>query len=508
MNRVKHQVFCSIVIMLMQLGCIPKKDSKHEIATTNSLQQYSDLDQYIEGLIEGYQIGGAIAIGVVKDGEVVEEKVFGYEDFENQKKADLNTKFYIASMTKSFIGTLMKLMEDRGELDLKTKMNDCLKINFPSGMQTNEITLEDLLIHTSGLQNTSVAIKTAYTGNFTQDELIQDLETSTGQRGLGTYDYTNLGYILSGMALEQLTQKGWKQLLYEDIFRPLDMKSTSAYLQPSASVESASLLALPHTYSNGSIRTGSFMKRDDTMHAAGGLITTVADMNKWLMAHLDTSNNAYFTRAVLDDIHTDRIDFYDKSAGINNYGYGLGWEQGDWHEYDISWHGGGYPGYVSVHALVREENLGVVIMMSQQSRAIELILNYILAEQLGVDNAKELDAMEESIRVRTKRYRHYKDSIFQSVDSEEIKNVSLEKFVGRYVSDQLNQLVVKAKNQQLILQLGNLLFIGEYIGDDKFLIKSEVDDSFDVVDFYHLNSADRESYLEMFGQKFYKGQNN
>ncbi|MDW3209974.1 MAG: serine hydrolase domain-containing protein [Reichenbachiella sp.] len=495
---------CVIVAISIVCGCTSPKETRH----VDVKRPTTKLDQFVGQQIDEYQIGGAIAIGIVKDGEVIAEEVYGYADFKNKKKADVQTQFYIASMTKSFVGTLVKLMEETAVMDLSVAMNDILKIDFPEGTQVDDITMEDLLIHTAGLKNSAVGIKTAYSGDFTTEELLHDLEASTYQQGYGTYDYTNLGYILAGMVLEKLTQKSWKQLLEEDIFNPLDMQQTSAYLIPSERVEFSNRLALPHTISHDSIKTGSFMKRDDTMHAAGGLVTTVSDMNKWLLAHLDTSETAYFSRDLLDEIHSDRIDFYDKSAGINNYGYGLGWEQGDWHEYDISWHGGGYPGYVSVHALVREQNLGIVIMMSQQSRVIELILNYILADQLGVDNAKELTAMEESIRSRTDRYQHYKDSIFQTVDSEEIKKVSLEKFVGRYASDQLNQLVVKSKDHQLILQLGNLLFIGEYIGDDKFLIKSEVDDTFDTVDFYHLNSTDRDSYLEMFGQKFYKGQNN
>lgn len=498
----------TIVALLLVCSCASKNDSKHVEVERDSSRPGIELDQFVGQLIDEYQIGGAIAVGIVKDGEVIAEEVYGYADYKNQKKASVQTQFYIASMTKSFVGTLAKLIEERELINLGDAMNDILKIDFPEEIQVDNITVEDLLIHTTGLKNSAVGIKTAYAGNFTTEELLHDFETSTYQEGYGSYDYTNLGYILAGMVLEELTQKSWKQLLEEEIFKPLDMQQTSAYLIPRVNVEFSSSLALPHTISNGRIITGSFMKRDDTMHAAGGLVTTVSDMNKWLMANLDSSITAYFSQDLLEEIHTDRTDFYDKSAGINNYGYGLGWEQGDWHEYDISWHGGGYPGYVSVHALVREEHLGIVIMMSQQSRAIELILNHILADQLGVDNAEEMAAMKKSISNRTKRYQHYKDSVFQSVDNEEIKNVSLEKYVGRYASDQLNQLIVKKKDHQLLLQLGNLLFVGEYIGDDRFLIKSEVDDTFDTVDFYHLSSTDRKCYLEMFGQRFYKGQNN
>lgn len=497
-----------IVVLVLLSHCTSKKEQKISPLKEGGQDVKTELSEFIEQLIEEYQVGGAIAIGIVKDGKVITEEVYGYTDFENKKKAKLETKFYIASMTKSFVGTLVKVMEERGELSLDSPMNDILKINFPEEIQADEITIEDLLIHTTGLKNSAIAIKTAYTGNFTNQELRQDFQTSTYQEGYGSYDYTNVGYILAGMTLEELTQKSWKQLLEEDIFKPLDMSHTSAYLNTIGNSETSGQLALPHTFSNDSIKTGKFMKRDDTMHAAGGLVTTVADMNKWLLAHLDTSATAYFSQEILDQIHTDRIDYYDKSAGVNNYGYGLGWEQGDWHEYDISWHGGGYPGYVSVHAVVREENLGVVIMMSQQSRAIELILNYILADQLDVDLTEELAEMKKSIDLRTERYRQYKDSVFQSVDKKELENTSLKKFAGKYSSNQLNQLVVNVEKDQLILQLGNLLFFGEYIGDDKFLIKSEVDDTFDVVDFYHINSTDRTAYLEMFGQKFYKGQNN
>lgn len=468
----------------------------------------SNLDAYIYQLIDQYHIGGAIGIGIVKDGMVVNEKVYGYIDYNNKIPADSDTKFYIASMTKSFVGTLARILENRGELLLDSTLDTYLSHNFFQDIATDEITLGDLLCHTSGLNNSAVSYKTSFTGNFTNDEIINDLRNETYQHGQDNFNYTNLGYILYGIILEKLTDKSWKDHLRDELLTPLEMTNTSAYLASVYSKTDNGKLALPHSFVNGQIETGKFLKRDDTMHAAGGLITTVADMNKWLLAHLDQSTDGQVTAKELEDIHTDRIGLYSKNAGINSYGYGLGWMQGDWSEFDISWHSGSYPGYVSVHALIREENLGVVIMMSQQSRAIELILNYILADQLKVDSKKNLIKLEKQIQYRIDQYRHFRDSLYRSTVEVDIQKLDLEKFTGIYKNKNVSTLYISAINNQLLVEWGNLQFRGEYLGDDKFLMKSEVNDTYGVADFYHIQSKQRSPYLEMFGEKFHKWSNN
>lgn len=207
-------------------------------------------------------------------------------------------------------------------------------------------------------------------------------------------------------------------------------------------------------------------------------------------------------------MHTDRIELFRKIAGISNYGYGLGWMQGDWNEHEVSWHSGGYPGYVSYHALVREQNLGIVIMMSQQSQSIELILNYLLGYHLlGVHTSETLQQLETEISYRNKRYAHDQDSLLSLVKKDGLDQVMLDDYVGAFFHDDFNRVEVRIHEGRLLIQLGNLLFFGDYIGDDQFLIRSEVDDTMEVIDFYHVRSNTQQPYIDLFGKKFTKGQN-
>src|SRR6185295_6414575 len=97
------------------------------------------------------------------------------------------------------------------------------------------------------------------------------------------YEYSNLGYNIAALAMDAVTRENWRETLQRVLFTPLGMTKTSAYVSrfPRETV------ALPHRAGPEGFTLAYFGKQDSNMQSAGGLMTTPADMGRWLEAHIN-----------------------------------------------------------------------------------------------------------------------------------------------------------------------------------------------------------------------------
>lgn len=467
-----------LVIAILLTVCSPKSENSDK-DKTDTVSGMAQIDEFIAQVIEDFKIGGAVGIGIVKNGEVVLEKAYGYRDRSMKLPATAETPFYIASMTKSFMGTLAALLDENGEIDLEDPLITNLGFTLPDDIDIEGITMEDLFTHTAGIGNSVVSLKTAFTGDFSEDEIYKDLETLSYPVTQG-YQYSNLGYIIGGLILKQKLGKDWKELLEDRLLKPLKMVGTSAKVSDFDLDE----IAKPHSLTDGKAKTGLFLKNDQTMHAAGGLLSTVADMNRWMNFHLNNEPEVFSTE-VFDYIHSDLVGFYDKRGTLNSYGYGMGWNQADWNEYEISWHGGGYPGYRSMCLIAREENIGITILMNQESPAMNLIVDFLLGTFLKISNFESfISERKEMIDDTWKRYQFVRDSILMEGNKGYELTRQISDYEGVYLNEEFGEAIAQSDSSSLKITLGNLIFHTNYTGDDSFFYFSDADQIFGTLDFY------------------------
>lgn len=455
------------------------------------------VDSYIKSVMDTFQVRGAVAVGVVKDGKVVLEQAYGYRDYEKRRSASSSTPFYIASITKSFVGTLSAILHEKGSLSLDTQVSELLPFELPEEIDLTDVVLEDLLIHTSGIGNAVVPDKTNFKGAFTKEELFHDFESSSFQTSRG-FDYSNLGYVIMGMIMEEELNESWKSLLSREVLEPLGMHNTSAMI----STYHEDSIAKPHTYIDGNVKTGQFLKKDDTMHAAGGLMTTIEDMNRWMLFHL-TNEPGLMTQKQLEKVHSDLIGFYEQKGSLNSFGYGLGWVRSDWQEYEVSSHGGGYSGYRSICVLSREEGVGVTIMMNQASGCMYLIMDWLLGQFLEIgDFEMYYEQQAHKYLNQWTRYHLLKDSIASnSIDDTELERAATA-YAGTYIHEGLGELVVTNAFERLTLHMGNLYFETNFLGDDTFYYFSDGDQLVGTLDFYFLDGDNQASSIDFGGTTF------
>ncbi|MEO0952555.1 MAG: serine hydrolase domain-containing protein, partial [Pseudomonadota bacterium] len=113
------------------------------------------LEAYVDGLIATYRAihnAPGYTVSVVRPDRTVFAKGYGYADLDAGTLVDPDaTRFYIASISKTFVWTLAMIYVDRGELDLDRDVNDYLtRYTVPDGERP--LTLDDLMAHRAGFE--------------------------------------------------------------------------------------------------------------------------------------------------------------------------------------------------------------------------------------------------------------------------------------------------------------------------------------------------------------------
>lgn len=189
-------------------------------------------DVLINGLYNSLngKAASGIAVLVSKDGKVLYKKGFGYADIEKKELIKPDTKFRIGSITKQFTAAAILKLQEEGKISVADKLSKFLP-DFP---RADEISIHQLLTHTSGIHS--------YTGKpefidkvispITEEELItffknDPYDFNPGEKWL----YNNSAFFLLGHIIGKVTDKPYGDYLKETFFDPLGMTSTGFILR-------------------------------------------------------------------------------------------------------------------------------------------------------------------------------------------------------------------------------------------------------------------------------------
>lgn len=239
------------------------------------------LDGYVPAALQANDMAGAV-VTVVKGSQVLLQKGFGYEDVAARRPVDpQRTLFPIMSITKTFTGTAVMQLVERGELDLDRDINDYLDFSIPPAWDGKPITLRHLLTHTAGfddLQKGSSPI---------DPEWYLPLETYLKRRSPNrvyppgtTPAYSNYGVSLAAYIVQRVSGELIEEYFGRHIFQPLGMRHTTAYQPPPA--ELLPDLAKLYVTASGDPQTNRFTNT----RGAGGIASTGSDMARYMIAHL------------------------------------------------------------------------------------------------------------------------------------------------------------------------------------------------------------------------------
>lgn len=305
--------------------------------------------------------GASPALAVVIVGE---EKptvwVEGSVDAGGAAAADRDTPFYIASMTKAYVGLLAVELDRKGVLPLDARLADFWPgLSIPDVPDAGAVTLRELLSHRVPFRVSTLNFRTANTDDVPASEYRRLME-SYAEPHDRSFSYSNLGYLLYGAAAELRTGRDWRDLLKEHVLGPLALDRTS----PLVSDFSPREVTMGHQWLvDGYHPVG---KSDALMHAAGGVITSPDDMASWLQAWLRPVDHAIPAESFATA--ATQISAGDESfEGIHCTGYALGWYTCEIGGAAVHLHGGAYSGVRAGMAWSKELGAGIAVLTNSDS---------------------------------------------------------------------------------------------------------------------------------------------
>jgi len=182
----------------------------------------TDLDTYFDSLaINDKFMGGVV---VFKNKELIYSKYVGFADIEQGIKANENTKYRIASISKTFTAVLILKAVD----DNKLNMNQTIDKFFPTIINADKITISQLLYHRSGIHNFPNEIWLDWNSQFkTEQEMIETISKSGSDfEPDSKASYSNINYILLSHILEVIHEKPYSKILEEQIIKTIGLKNT------------------------------------------------------------------------------------------------------------------------------------------------------------------------------------------------------------------------------------------------------------------------------------------
>ena len=237
--------------------------------------QVANQEAWIESVTAGKAPG--VAIGIVRDGEVVYETYFGYADLEHEVEVGPATRFNIASNAKQFTALCVLQLEREGKLDREDDIREHLPELFPD--QEAPITIAQLIDHSSGIRDVydlwSLQGKTWYERFLDNGDAFELL---VAQRDLnfepGTaHQYSNSNYLLLAEIVRRATGDSFDR--YADtLFERFGMRETSFL---SNYMEVIPGRAHPYGHWNGWKRYPTITD----LHGDGALFTTLYDQLRW-----------------------------------------------------------------------------------------------------------------------------------------------------------------------------------------------------------------------------------
>ncbi|TPG68528.1 class A beta-lactamase-related serine hydrolase [Brevibacillus laterosporus] len=193
--------------------------------TTIETALVSTLQTKLVKMMADLHVPGA-AIAIVKDGNIIVSKGFGYRNLEKIEPVTPQTRFAIGSTTKAFGTFSLSLLEQQKKFDWDTPVQSYIPYFSLSVIVANaQITTRDLASHRSGIGRHDLLW---YIHSLSRKEVVEKIKYLPRESLFrASYLYNNLMYATISSTVESITHQTWEQYVAEHILQPLQMEQTN-----------------------------------------------------------------------------------------------------------------------------------------------------------------------------------------------------------------------------------------------------------------------------------------
>ncbi|MFA5550728.1 MAG: serine hydrolase [Trueperaceae bacterium] len=370
---------------------------------TRSGSQLAGFGDYIGAAMPTWDCPGA-AVAVLRGAEVVHQSVHGVRDLQDHAPLTADTRFPLASVTKSFAAMSLALLVDDGKLSWDTPVREYMpEFVLKDAYATQHVTVRDMLSHRTGLPRHDLA---AWRLDLPPAEFVKrlrHLEFSATFRE--KYQYNNLMYNSVAHLVETLAGVKWASFVTSRIFEPLGMTASNFSPEPPQPGQPVAKGYRAQRDESGAveqlIETPLGSHTELSPGAAGALFSTLADLTRWLEVHVNdgvSGGHRLVSTANLKQMHLPHTII--PAGGVNEalfgntiFTYGLGWMIEPYKGHTLVHHGGNVEGHSVIVAFVPGAELAVVVLCNL---AGTFLRNALLYE--AIDRGLGLPATDWSAR--------------------------------------------------------------------------------------------------------------
>lgn len=435
------------------------------------------MDAFARRAMQRVEAAPGLALAVVDASGLVHAAGYGVADVATGAPVTTDTRFYIASATKSFTALSFAAMAQRGEVDLDAPLADWAPSSGVPADIAARITLTDLLSHRSGVDNDPIAFRVAYSGDWTPEVLWRlTAETQPRVTPYGQFVYANSGYNLATVLAERRWGRDWREMVEDEVLTPLGMTATTARIDEARS--SGTVVAAGHFGRiPGQPERSPLQKTNVTMQSAGGLISTANDMALWLEAQINdgrVGGRQVFPAGLIASTHASRVA---QDATFGRYvrtGYGVGWQVGRYGDDLLIHHFGNFSGSRAHVSFMPARRLGVAVMINEDAFAgdlADMVANYAYDWFAGLPDVEAVyDARIDALIVERDRRRA---GIAGAIEarSKRVRTLSLANaaYAGDYVNPAYGTLTIREAGQRLSVAIGVQQALADYLTEPEGL---------------------------------------
>lgn len=350
-------------------------------------------DKKIEEFIENNRKKGklpGIFVIIIKEGETVYQKGFGYSDLELQKPIGSEDLFEIGSNSKAFTALGILQLQKEGKLSIQDEVTKYIPwLNVKYKGEETFITIEQLLHHTSGIPFKTIDKIPVSTDTDALEKTVEtligiELFTQPGEK----FQYATINYDVLGLIIEKVSGETYEDYMESKVIKELGLNNT--YISKTEEAQKhmtkgykMSLLS-PKLYeapeSRGNI-------------PAGYILSCGTDMEKWLKIQLGLSEQTKFDQSIINESQGANRRVEPLSDGSS---YAKGWfvyQDGG----GVISHGGNNPNYSSFIVFKPEEKTGIVVLCNMNSDYVEVIGQGLIRIIDGEHYNKEIKDFNSSV---------------------------------------------------------------------------------------------------------------
>lgn len=315
------------------------------------------------------------SISVVQNGQVVYTHAYGDARVEPKLAASTTMRYGVGSISKQFTAAAILLLQEQGKL----KLDDPVGKYIPDLTRAKEVTIRQLLSHTSGYQD-----------YWPQDYLMPFImKPTTPEKIMDTWarkpldfdpgtkwQYSNTNFTIAGAIIEKVSGKPILQFLTDSIFKPLGMHSVLD-IDETHPTETDAVGYL--RYALGPPRVAP-LEGKGWMFAAGELYMTPADLAKW--------NISMINQTVLKPASYKEMQTEVKLKNGEGTRYGLGVSLFNEQGHRVVEHSGEVSGFVAENIVLPDDKIAVTVLTNQDASSAasqigEKVTSFLLPSQPG-----------------------------------------------------------------------------------------------------------------------------